>query len=122
MTLLDRVSEILDGERISHAMIGAAALAAAGIARSTFDIDLLTADTRVLQSELWEGLRTAGAWIDLRGADEDDLLGGVVRFELGSDRPVDLIVAKHTWQSRASIARERSPAGRLSSRHQISCS
>ena len=44
MTLVDRVSARLQAAGIPHALIGAAALAAAGVARSTFDIDLLTVD------------------------------------------------------------------------------
>ena len=44
MTLLDRVSGLLTARGIPHALIGAAALAARGIARSTYDIDLLTTD------------------------------------------------------------------------------
>ena len=100
MTLLDRVSEILDGEGISHAIIGAAALAAAGIARSTFDIDLLTADTRVLDEARWTGLRRSGVAVDIRTADAEDPLGGVARLEQDGERPVDVIVARHAWQSR----------------------
>jgi hypothetical protein len=48
VTLLEQVTARLDAERIPYALIGAAALAAAGIARSTFDIDLLTTDRRCL--------------------------------------------------------------------------
>ena len=100
MTLLDRVTEVLDGERIPHALIGAAALAAAGIARSTFDIDLLTGDARVLEAPLWAGLCRSGVSVDIRTADVEDPLGGVVRLELDAERPVDLIVARHRWQAR----------------------
>ena len=101
MTLLDRVGASLDAEGIPHALIGAAALAAAGVARSTFDIDLLTGDPRVLREEIWTRLRAAGVFVEIRRGDADDPLGGVVRLELAGERPVDLIVAKHAWQSRA---------------------
>jgi hypothetical protein len=101
MTLLDRVSATLAAERLPHALIGAAALAAAGVARSTFDIDLLTGDPRVLQAPLWDRLRGLGVSVDIRRADADDPLGGVVRLELAGERPVDLIVARHPWQARA---------------------
>jgi len=50
MTLLDRVAELLDAHGSPHALIGAAALAAAGIARSTFDVDLLVVDESVWTS------------------------------------------------------------------------
>lgn len=49
MTLLERVVDRLASEAVPHALIGAAALAAAGVSRSTFDIDLLTTDRRVLE-------------------------------------------------------------------------
>jgi hypothetical protein len=42
MKLLDRVVRALLARNVPHALIGAAALAARGIARSTYDIDLLT--------------------------------------------------------------------------------
>lgn len=41
MTLPGRVVDLLVRRDIPHALIGAAALAARGVARSTFDIDLL---------------------------------------------------------------------------------
>jgi hypothetical protein len=110
MKLLDDVSGLLDAHGVSHALIGAAALAAAGVARSTYDVDLLTGDSRVLQRDLWNGLRELGASIEIRRGDEEDPLGGVVRIESGTDRPVDLIVAKHNWQIRA-VQRAARPAG-----------
>jgi len=57
MTLLGRVVDLLVRRDIPHALIGAAALAARGIARSTFDIDLLTTDAGVLQTEWWSPLQ-----------------------------------------------------------------
>ncbi len=56
MTLLDRVHRLLSGQQVAHALVGAAALAARGIARSTYDIDLLTTDRRVLEAELWSAI------------------------------------------------------------------
>jgi hypothetical protein len=38
------------------------------------------------------------------------LIGGVVRLERESERPVDVIVGKHAWQARA-VARAARPAG-----------
>jgi len=46
--LLAQVTRALRRERIDFALIGAAALAAHGVSRSTVDIDLLVTDARVL--------------------------------------------------------------------------
>lgn len=53
MILSDRVVSILNDAGVAHALIGAAALAAAGVARSTLDLDLLTLDARVLDPAFW---------------------------------------------------------------------
>lgn len=53
MTLRDRVVAARNGHGVDHALIGAAALAASGVARSTLDIDLMTLDFRVLDQEIW---------------------------------------------------------------------
>jgi len=101
MTLLARVVEHLTAHAIPHALIGAAALAVRGIARSTFDIDLLTTDRRVLDANLWTPLARTGGAIDCRRGDADDPLAGVVRVSEPGQRPVDLIVGRHAWQARA---------------------
>jgi hypothetical protein len=101
MTLLDRVSALLDEAGIPHALIGAAALAAAGVARSTFDVDLLVVGDSVLQHAIWAPLRNGGASVEIRRGDDDDPLKGVVRLEAGAERPVDVIVGRHAWQARA---------------------
>ena len=108
MILLDRVVAVLDGSGTPCALIGAAALAAAGVARSTFDVDLLTTDPLVLRPSLWAGLRAEGVSVEIRHADADDPLGGVVRIEAPAERPVDVIVGKHAWQDRA-VRRARRP-------------
>jgi hypothetical protein len=111
MTLLDRVSAHLDTHGIAHAVIGAAALAAAGVARSTFDVDLLTGDPAVLAADVWEDLRAEGVTIDIRRGDDDDPLGGVVRIEAAMpERPVDVVLGRHAWQARA-VARAARSAG-----------
>ena len=94
MTLLARVCELLDGAQVAHALIGAAALAARGVARSTYDIDLLTTDGRVLAAAFWDSLRAGGASVDVRRGDDEDPLAGVVRVTAAGDRPVDVIVGK----------------------------
>jgi hypothetical protein len=110
MTLADRVAAVLDRAGIPHALIGAAALAACGIARSTFDIDILAVDSRCLDAALWRDLEPGGVTIDLRRGDAADPLAGVVRLEQSGERPVDLVVGRHTWQARA-LARALRPAG-----------
>ena len=100
MTLLDRVSALLVDAGIPHALIGAAALAAAGVARSTFDVDLLVLDGSVLRATAWAPLHDEGASIEIRSGDDDDPLRGVVRIEAAAERPVDVIVGRHQWQAR----------------------
>jgi hypothetical protein len=110
VTLLERVVVLLDERSVPHALVGAAALAAAGVARSTFDVDLLTCDLSVLQTDFWGGLRADGASVDVRRGGSEDPLAGVVRLEQGTERPVDLIVGRHAWQARA-VDRALRPAG-----------
>jgi hypothetical protein len=106
MTLLDRVAGLLRDRQTPHALIGAAALATAGIARSTFDLDLLTTDARVLDDEFWTPLRDAGVSIETRRGDASDPLLGVVRLEATAERPVDVVVGRHDWQA-AAVERAR---------------
>ncbi len=101
MTLGRRVARQLDAEGISHALIGAAALAAAGVARSTFDVDLLTIDHRALNHTVWDPLRETGVVVEVRRGDADDPLAGVVRLSARDDRPVDVVIGRHAWQQRA---------------------
>jgi hypothetical protein len=101
MTPIDRVSATLAAAQIHHALIGAAALAARGLARSTFDIDLMVVDTRVLDRSLWAPLEAPGFDVDIRRGDLDDPLAGVVRVQKDGERPIDIIVGKTTWQHRA---------------------
>jgi hypothetical protein len=104
MIALDRVTAVLDEHHISHALIGAAALAARGIARSTYDIDLLTTDLRVLDPGVWDTLPPDA--VDIRRGDAEDPLAGVIRISLRTDRPVDVVVGKHPWQERAVVRAE----------------
>ena len=111
MTLLDRVCFLLDAAQIPHALIGAAALAARGVARSTYDIDLLTVDVRVLAAALWEPLRADGAGVDVRRGDLDDPLGGVIRVTAAGERPIDVVLGKGRWQARSLERADRPPGG-----------
>ncbi len=98
MTTLDRVWRLLTDRGIPCALIGAAALAARGVARSTYDIDLLVADARVLDHDMWAAMQADDTRVDIRRGDRDDPLGGVVRIEQPSERPVDVVLGKHAWQ------------------------
>jgi hypothetical protein len=98
MTLLARVHEELDRRGIAHALIGAAALAVRGIARSTLDLDLLTGAASCLEPETWAALGIEGAGVDVRRGDAEDPLAGVIRLTQPPERPVDVVVAKLGWQ------------------------
>ena len=108
MTALADVCGVLDANGLSYALIGAAALAARGIARSTYDIDLLTTDSRTLDGPLWSAF---GGAAEIRRGDADDPLAGVVRVAIPGERPIDVVVGKHAWQARAIERAERIPGG-----------
>jgi len=77
MTLLDLVRSVVDAAQIGHALIGAAALVACGVSRSTFDLDLMGVDRRCLADDMWEPLRRRGATAEVRRGDPSDPLAGV---------------------------------------------
>ena len=58
--LVTRVVRRLDEHGIAHRLIGAAALAAHGVPRSTHDIDLLADDPAVLDAALWADVVPVG--------------------------------------------------------------
>jgi hypothetical protein len=101
MTLVARVVDVLEGNGVAAAVIGGVALAAAGVARSTLDVDLLTTETRVLDAGMWASLQASGVTVEIRRGDQEDPLGGLVRFEATGERPVDVILGKYAWQTRA---------------------
>lgn len=104
MTLLERTHRHLARQGVAHAVIGAAALAAHGVSRSTLDIDLLVHGRRCLRPALWRGLDEDGVLVEIRTGDAEDPLAGVVRLESPGDRPIDVIVGRSPWQ-RGVIAR-----------------
>ena len=100
--LVARVASVLDQCGVRYALIGAGALAAHGIARSTFDLDLFTDAEAVLQREAWASLSAAGGvHVSVRTGDADDPLRGVVRIEADGERDVDVVVGRSAWQSEA---------------------
>jgi hypothetical protein len=99
VTLLERVVAALERARVACAVCGAGALAVHGIARSTYDIDLLTTDPRALSDATWRALAGTAAHVEIRRGDDDDPLRGVVRVTQDGERPVDVIVGRHAWQT-----------------------
>jgi hypothetical protein len=97
--LLERVSALLAQRASAHAVIGAAALAAHGVARATADLDLLALDLACLDPSAWRELRGAGASVEIRRGDDADPLAGVVRVSSPGERPVDVVVGKGAWQA-----------------------
>ncbi|MEO8274825.1 MAG: hypothetical protein ABI639_01315 [Thermoanaerobaculia bacterium] len=100
LTLLARVVGRLAERGIPCALIGAEALALRGVSRATADRDLLATDLAALDDALWRELGETGVRVEVRRGDPDDPLAGVVRFDADEDRPVDLIIGRHAWQTR----------------------
>jgi nucleotidyltransferase AbiEii toxin of type IV toxin-antitoxin system len=99
VTLLARVAAELERAGIATAVCGAGALAVHGIARSTYDIDLLTTDPSTLRDATWRTLAGTQVHVEIRRGDDDDPLLGVVRVKQDKERPVDVIVGRHAWQT-----------------------
>jgi hypothetical protein len=104
--LVARVTEVLASRGVAHRLIGAAALAAHGVARSTRDVDLLVTDAGVLDASLWDGVAPEGFSLEVRRGDATDPLVGVVRVD--QDLPddagwdfapvgVDVVVLRGRW-------------------------
>ena len=98
MSLLSKVAAQLAARRVEFAAVGGVALAIRGIARSTFDVDLLTLDTSVLVESFWPLLERDGAVVEVRRGDGDDPLKGLVRLVSRDERSVDVIVGRGAWQ------------------------
>jgi hypothetical protein len=97
VSVLGHVVTHLTERDVEFALIGAAAMAAHGVSRSTLDLDLLTIDLGVLQPAFWSTFATA---VDLRRGDADDPLAGVVRVSAEGERDVDIVVGRAEWQGR----------------------
>jgi hypothetical protein len=97
---------VLRDRGIPFAVVGAAAMAVHGVARSTLDLDLLTPDSRSLARTTWASLEGGEATVDIRIGGVDDPLIGVVRFTAADTTIVDLIVGRGPWQADV-VARAR---------------
>ena len=71
----------LDANGVAFRVIGAAALAAHGISRSTRDLDLLIADREMLLAESWRDVAPPGFLLEVRVGEPSDPLLGVIRVE-----------------------------------------
>ena len=98
VSLLARVVHVLEQNEIAFAMIGAAAMAAHGVSRSTYDTDLFSVGEAALDARIWQALEADGIDIDVRCGDDDDPLLGVVRCTQ-ADQTIDLVVGRSQWQS-----------------------
>src|SRR5688500_5925063 len=97
MTLFARVCAVLRERQVEHAVIGASALAAHGVARATFDLDLLVLSRVALDASVWATIRDDGAAVEIRAGDQDDPLAGVVRLEADGEKAVDVVVGRSGW-------------------------
>ena len=98
MSLLAQVADRLTQVDVRFALICAGALAAHGVTRSTFDLDLLATDPRCLELDTWSPLPEA---IDreVRRGDLEDPMAGLVRFTAAGERDIDLVVGRAAWQT-----------------------
>jgi hypothetical protein len=102
------VTAVLDGLGARYALIGAAALAAHGVARSTFDLDLLTTDPAALDFAAWADLAANPKLrVTVRRGDAEDPLAGLVRIETGGQMAIDVVVGRGSWQAEAVEAAPR---------------
>ena len=102
-SVLARLVQVLQDRQIPFALIGAAAMAAHGVSRSTFATDLFSVGPSALDDGIWQALATDGIDVDVRHGDDDDPLLGVVRCTRG-EQAIDLVVGRFAWQ-REVIAR-----------------
>jgi hypothetical protein len=98
VTTLSRVVAALEAAAIESALVGAMALAARGVTRSTFDIDLLVLQPEALERRTWAAIIEEGAPVEIRHGDASDPLEGIVRFRATHGPAIDVIVGRSSWQ------------------------
>lgn len=107
--VVSRVVRRLEERSVPVRLIGASALAAHGVPRSTHDVDLLAADPAVLAPELWEGVAPPGFHVEIRRGDATDPLLGIVRIEEEVDDDhdwetppmgLDVVLVRGLWAAR----------------------
>lgn len=89
----------LQRRSVPHALIGAAAMAAHGVVRSTDDMDLLVTDRSVLHADFWKPLADQGFSVLIGIGDDEDRLAGGVKLEKEGVRSLDVVVGRHRWQA-----------------------
>ena len=87
---------VLEAEGIPFALIGAVALSQYGVARATFDLDLLVLDVAAL-SIPWTDRVPSANRIEVRPGDAFDPVGGLVRLRSAGMQHVDIILGKWKW-------------------------
>jgi hypothetical protein len=97
-SLAQEISALLAAEGIPHALIGAAAMAAHGVSRSTEDLDLLVVDERLLDPAYWREGLPAGTEVLARRGDASTALAGLVSVTAPGERRVDIVVGRDDWQ------------------------
>lgn len=97
MRLLAEVLQLLEHEKVPHAMIGAAAMALRGVSRSTADVDILSVDAGILRRELWGTFDARGHLLRVLKGDAEDPLAGTVRL-VAANEIVDVVVGRYAWQ------------------------
>jgi len=92
------ISQLLDRLGISHALIGAGALATVGVQRATEDLDFLVVEGKLLDEAFWSGRLPAGTSVRIRAGRPTAPLAGLVHLSRAGDRTVDLVVGRDAWQ------------------------
>lgn len=91
LLLLDAI-EVLAGESVEYAVIGAMAASVHGALRASMDADAILSITARELSKLEERFKAAGFATSLRRGDIDDPIGAVLALTDSFDNRVDLLV------------------------------
>jgi hypothetical protein len=99
LAALEAAAAALSKRAVPFALIGAGAMAAHGVIRSTDDLDLLVTDRAVLAAGFWVDLPVPGFSVEVRIGDDADPLAGVVRLARPPARALDVVVGRSAWQA-----------------------